>query len=262
MNIPICVVDAFATERFRGNPAAVCLLSEPAAADWMQRVAAELNLSETAFVVPRPDGWGLRWFTPTTEVALCGHATLASAHALWEYGRLAASAPARFHTEQSGTLVCRREGQAIMMDFPARPAELIPIDPPVSRALGAEVVWLGRSAYDLLCELPDEEAVRNLKPDLAALSAIPARGIIVTARGRERFDFILRFFAPAAGVPEDPVTGSAHCTLAPYWAARLGKNRLLGWQASERGGEVTVEVAGERVWLGGTAVTVWRGELV
>jgi len=262
MNIPICAVDAFATERFRGNPAAVCVLPEPAAADWMQRVAAEMNLSETAFVVPRPNGWGLRWFTPTTEVALCGHATLASAHVLWESGRLAASAPARFLTEQSGMLVCRREGQAIVMDFPARPAELISIDPSVSRALGAEVVWLGRSTYDLLCELPNEEVVRSLKPDLAALSANPVRGIIVTARGRERFDFISRFFAPAAGVPEDPVTGSAHCTLAPYWAARLGRNRLRGWQASERGGEVTVEMAGERVWLGGTAVTVWRGELV
>lgn len=262
MNVPVCVVDAFATERFRGNPAAVCLLPEPASADWMQRVAAELNLSETAFVVPRPDGWGLRWFTPTTEVALCGHATLASAHVLWESGRLAPSAAARFHTEHSGALVCQREGQVIMMDFPARPADSIPIDPSVSRALGAEAVWLGRSAYDLLCELPDETAVRKLKPDMAALSAIPVRGIIVTARARERFDFVSRFFAPGVGVPEDPVTGSAHCTLAPYWALRLGKTRLRGWQASARGGEVTTVMAGERVLLGGTAVTVWRGELI
>lgn len=262
MNLPICVVDAFATERFRGNPAAVCLLPGPAEPSWMQQVAAELNLSETAFVVPRPAGWGLRWFTPTAEVALCGHATLASAHVLWESGRLSLESPARFHTEQSGVLVCERREGGIMMDFPALPAEPVASDPVLISALGAAPVWQGRSAYDLLCELPDEAAVRNLRPNLAALATLPVRGVIVTARAGTPFDFVSRFFAPAVGVAEDPVTGSSHCTLAPYWAGRLGTGKLRGWQASARGGEVVMELAGQRVWLGGSAVTVWQGQLL
>ncbi len=261
MNIPICVVDAFATERFRGNPAAVCLLDTPADEQWMQQVAAELNLSETAFVVPRPDGWGLRWFTPTTEVALCGHATLASAHILWEAGKAAPAEPVRFHTEQSGELVCERREEGILMDFPARPAEPVIPENNLAQALGAEPIWVGRSAYDLLCELRSEAEVRSLHPDLAALAAMPARGVIVTARGVAGFDFVSRFFAPAAGVPEDPVTGSAHCTLAPYWSVKLRRDALRAWQASARGGEVRLKMAGDRVWLGGSAVTVWRGHL-
>jgi predicted PhzF superfamily epimerase YddE/YHI9 len=262
MNIPVCVVDAFASERFRGNPAAVCLLAAPAEPRWMQCVAAEMNLSETAFVVPLSNGWGLRWFTPTTEVALCGHATLAAAHALWELGRLDPETPACFRTEQSGSLTCRRGGNGIMMDFPTQPALPIDADPRLTAALGAQPVWLGRSSCDLLCELTDEMAVRNLCPDLAALGTFPARGVIVTARASESFDILSRFFAPAAGVPEDPVTGSAHCTLAPYWAEKLGRQELRGWQASRRGGGVRMTLAGDRVLLEGTAVTVWRGELV
>ena len=228
----------------------------------MQQVAAELNLSETAFVVPRRDGWGLRWFTPTAEVALCGHATLASAHVLWESGRLALELPARFHTEQSGVLVCERREGGIMMDFPALPAEPVAADPALHSALGTAPVWQGRSAYDVLCELPDETAVRNLRPNLTTLATLPVRGVIVTARAAKPFDFVSRFFAPAVGVPEDPVTGSAHCTLAPFWAVRLGAGTLRGWQASARGGEVLMEMAGPRVWLGGSAVTVWQGLLL
>ena len=228
----------------------------------MQRVAAEMNLSETAFLSPRLDGWGLRWFTPAVEVALCGHATLASAHTLWESGRLAADQPARFHTEQSGVLTCVRRSTGIAMDFPARIAEAAPIPAGLAEALGSAPVWVGRSAYDYLCELPDEATVRGLKPDLGALARLPVRGVIVTAKGGGGFDLVSRFFAPGAGVAEDPVTGSAHCTLAPYWAAKLGRCILRAWQASARGGEVRLELAGDRVWLEGNAVTVWRGELV
>lgn len=261
MSLPICVVDAFTTEKFRGNPAAVCLLSAAANEDWMQRVAAEMNLSETAFLVPQAKGWGLRWFTPKAEVALCGHATLASAHALWESGRLAADAPAVFHTRQSGVLTCvQREGR-IEMDFPARPAAATELPAGLVEALGAKPVWTGRGAYDYLCELADEAAVRVLRPDHAALAKLPVRGVIVTARGSGEHDFVSRFFAPGVGVAEDPVTGSAHCTLAPFWAQRLGKTSLRAWQASARGGEVRVRLEDDRVVLGGNAVTVWRGEL-
>jgi predicted PhzF superfamily epimerase YddE/YHI9 len=262
MNLPICVVDAFTTEKFRGNPAAVCLLPAPAEPAWMQRLAAELNLSETAFVVPRPDGWGLRWFTPTVEVALCGHATLASAHVLWEAGRLRADEPAHFHTEQSGLLACVRRANGIAMDFPGLPAQPAAVPAGLAEALGCVPVWVGRSAYDYLCELPDEAAVRSLQPDLAALARLPVRGIIVTAPGSAGFDLVSRFFAPGVGVAEDPVTGSAHCTLAPYWAAKLGRTTLRAWQASARGGEVRLTLNGDRVELAGHAVTVWRGEVL
>jgi PhzF family phenazine biosynthesis protein len=262
MSLPICVVDAFTTEKFRGNPAAVCLLSEAADEFWMQRVAAEMNLSETAFLLPQGDGWELRWFTPVAEVALCGHATLASAHALWESSRLAPEAPASFHTRQSGTLTCIRRHGRIEMDFPARPAAAAMLPEGLAEALGASPVWTGRSAYDYLCELADENAVRTLRPDHAALAKLPVRGVIVTARGSGQHDFVSRFFAPGVGVAEDPVTGSAHCTLAPFWAGRLGRTEMRGWQASARGGEVQVRLEGDRVVLGGQAVTVWRGELV
>ena len=262
MSLPICVVDAFAAEKFRGNPAAVCLLPAPADPVWMQQVAAEMNLSETAFVAPRADGWGLRWFTPTVEVALCGHATLASAHALWGSGRLAEGLPARFHTMESGELVCTRRDRWIEMDFPSCPATPADLPAGLDEALGTVPVHVGRSRYDYLCELPDEAAVRALRPDLAALARLPARGVIVTARGGGEHDFVSRFFAPSVGVPEDPVTGSAHCTLAPWWAAKLGRTEMRGWQASARGGEVRVRVAGDRVFLAGRAVTVWNGELL
>jgi len=261
MPTPICVVDAFTSERFRGNPAAVCVLDQPAAPDWMQRVAAELNLSETAFLVPRVDGWDLRWFTPRIEVALCGHATLASAHALWESGRAERDEVIRFHTQQSGVLTCLRRGDGIEMDFPTRPVTSVPLPAGLAAALGIEPVWTGRSEYDFLCELSDEGTVRALQPDPAALARLPVRGVIVTARGTGGFDCVSRFFAPGAGVTEDPVTGSAHCSLAPFWSERLGRTELRARQASERGGEVRMRLAGDRVFLGGQAVTVWSGEL-
>ncbi len=262
MSLPICVVDAFTTEKFRGNPAAVCLLSTGADESWMQQVAAEMNLSETAFLVPQGDGWELRWFTPKAEVALCGHATLASAHALWESGRLSPEARAIFHTLQSGMLTCVRRNGRIEMDFPTRAATAAALPAGLAEALGASPVWTGRSTYDYLCELADEDAVRTLQPDHAALANLPVRGVIVTARGSGEHDFVSRFFAPGVGVAEDPVTGSAHCTLAPFWAERLGKSSMRAWQASARGGEVHVRVEGDRVALGGQAVTVWRGELL
>jgi PhzF family phenazine biosynthesis protein len=263
--VPIFQVDAFADAAFRGNPAAVCLLDAPASAEWMQHVAAEMNLSETAFLVPRGSAtdYDLRWFTPTTEVDLCGHATLASAHVLWETGRLAPDASARFHT-RSGVLTATRDGDDLTLDFPATPPE--PADAPdgLAEALGAEPRRLARSRYDYLVEVADAATVRDLAPDFRALGGIDvARGIIVTSRGDDgETDFVSRFFAPAVGVDEDPVTGSAHCCLAPYWADRLGRTALAGYQASRRGGTVRVEVVGDRVRLGGRAVTVLRGELV
>ncbi len=258
----ICVVDAFTTERFRGNPAAVCVLPAAAPGEWMQEVAAELNLSETAFLVRRPDqGWDLRWFTPTMEVALCGHATLGAAHALWEEGSLAPDESARFHT-QSGWLTCTRNAEVISMDFPARPAVAEESPAGLAAAMGADFRWCGRSAYDWLVEVPHAAIVRGLQPDFAALGQLPVRGVIVTAGSDVAgYDFISRFFAPAAGVAEDPVTGSAHCTLGPFWGARLGLKRLRGWQASRRGGAVGVEWMGDRVVLSGSAVTAWRGHL-
>jgi PhzF family phenazine biosynthesis protein len=264
MGIPICVVDAFASAPFQGNPAAVCVLEEARESGWMQRVAAELNLSETAFLMRGDDGgWGLRWFTPGTEVELCGHATLAAAHVLWETGRLFPAEAARFDT-RSGRLTCRRgESGEVTMDFPARPAVATSMPEGLGAALGSDVRWCGRSVDDLLVELPHATTVRGLVPDLVALGLLPVRGVIVTAASDvSEYDFVSRFFGPALGVPEDPVTGSAHCTLGTYWAARLGRDRLRGWQASRRGGSVSVKVAGDRVELSGPAVTVWRGEWV
>lgn len=263
MGIPVCVVDAFAERPFQGNPAAVCFLQAAANPSWMQRFAGEMNLSETSFVVPRADGgWDLRWFTPTTEVQLCGHATLAAAHALWSEGRARRDLPVRFST-RSGWLTCHLEGTVIRMDFPARPAEVASIPTGLPEALGADIRWCGRSADDFLVELPHAASVRSMQPDLAAVALLPARGVIATAPSDDPgFDFISRFFAPGAGVPEDPVTGSAHCTLAGYWAQRLGKFRLRGWQASRRGGIVGAELAGDRVLLRGGAITTLRGEWI
>ncbi len=260
--LPLFQVDAFADRPFSGNPAAVCLLPEPRDEAWMQHVATEMNLSETAFLVPRPDGHDLRWFTPSVEVALCGHATLASAHVLWETERLPADRPARFHTK-SGVLTCLRQNGRIEMDFPATPPEPGPAPAGLDAALGANPRWVGRGPFDYLAELDSESALRALKPDIARIAALGGRGFIVTAWAETSgFDFISRFFAPAAGVAEDPVTGSAHCVLAPYWAAKLGKQSMTAYQASPRGGVVAVRLAGDRVWLGGSAVTVLRGELL
>jgi PhzF family phenazine biosynthesis protein len=263
--VRVTQVDAFTNRPFAGNPAAVCLLDRPANDRWMQLVAREMNLSETAFLHREDDGWRLRWFTPTMEVDLCGHATLASAHVLWEEGRLPATTAAGFYT-RSGVLTARRSGDWIEMDFPAEPPLPVPLPEPLRAALRVagerEVRAVGKNRMDYLVELRSTDDVRALRPDFALLRAVPARGVIVTARSdREEYDFVSRFFASAAGVDEDPVTGSAHCCLAPFWAERLGKSALTGYQASARGGVVRSRHAGKRVVLAGQAVTVLTGEL-
>jgi PhzF family phenazine biosynthesis protein len=258
---PIRQVDAFTDEPFGGNPAAVCVLPAEREAAWMQLVAREMNLAETAFLVRRADAYHLRWFTPAVEVDLCGHATLACAHVLWEDGHAAAGETLRFQT-RSGLLTAGRRDGLIWLDFPATPAVEGEVPPEIGRALGVPFRFAGRTPFDYLVEVDSEETVRRLTPDLALLGRLAVRGVIVTAAasGSGR-DFVSRFFAPAVGVPEDPVTGSAHCALAPFWSARLGRTELRGYQASARGGLVRVEVAGDRVRLGGNAVTVLRGEL-
>ena len=261
MGPPIFHVDAFADEPFAGNPAAVCLLDEPRGDTWLQHVAREMNLSETAFVIRQPGGFGLRWFTPTTEVELCGHATLASAHVLWEEGRLALSAVACFRT-RSGLLRARRREGWIELDFPSDPLEPAPAPPGLVRALGVDPLYVGRGRFDYLVEVASETIVRAVEPDLALLRTVPARGVMITSRAdSEDFDFVSRFFAPRVGIDEDPVTGSAHCALGPFWAERLGKRQLVAYQASARGGVVRVGVRGSRVSLGGQAITVARGTL-
>ncbi len=228
----------------------------------MQAVATEMNLSETAFVYREKEGLRLRWFTPTVEVDLCGHATLATAHILWEVGWLAPDEPARFHT-RSGLLTARRRGAEIELDFPALPEEPVDDLPGLSEALGVTVVYVGRSEYDYLVEVASEEVVRRMKPDFNRLKALSARGFIVTSPATsEGYDFVSRYFAPSVGIDEDPVTGSAHCCLGPFWGARLGKEEMVGYQASARGGVVRVRLAGERVRISGRAVTVMRGELI
>ena len=262
MGVPIVQVDAFANRPFGGNPAAVCILGEPRDDAWMQNVAREMNLAETAFLHPENDGYRLRWFTPASEVALCGHATLASAHVLWEDGHLPSSSQARFHT-QSGLLTADRRGEWIDLDFPATPPTQAPAPPGLAAALRVGPGWVGRSKFDYVVELDSEDAVRGLKPDLLALERVDARGVIVTSRATTSgYDFVSRFFAPRVGVPEDPVTGSAHCTLTPFWSERLGRTEMTAYQASPRGGVVRVKLVGDRVILGGQAVTVLRGELV
>jgi len=267
MSIPLYQVDAFTRAPFTGNPAAVCLLPEPRDADWMQRVAGEMSLSETAFLRPKPDGrYRLRWFTPTHEVDLCGHATLASAHVLWTEGVASPSGPVHFDTA-GGRLSARSEDGWIQMDFPADPVE--PTDPPpallegLHGATADDVGWNGR---DYLVRLRDSETVRTLQPDLPTLSTLEdARGVIITAPAEtEDVDFVSRFFAPRVGVPEDPVTGSAHCALGPYWAVRTGHSSLTGRQVSERGGTVRVHLDApdaERVTIAGQATTVVHGRL-
>jgi PhzF family phenazine biosynthesis protein len=262
MPLPLWQIDAFTDRPFAGNPAAVTFLDRPRDDAWHQAVAAEMNLAETAFLSHRPDGFGLRWFTPSVEVDLCGHATLASAHFLWESGRLAPSEVARFHS-RSGLLTAEREGEWIVLDFPATPATEATTPHDLVEALGATPVWVGRSIYDVVARYEDPAAVRAMQPDLLRLARVPARGIIVTAPGdAPGIDFVSRFFGPEVAVPEDPVTGSAHCALGPLWAERLGKTTMVGYQASARGGFVRVDVRGARVRLGGQAVTVVKGELL
>jgi PhzF family phenazine biosynthesis protein len=263
MTIPLFQVDAFTDQPFHGNPAAVCLLEAGRDEAWMQSVAAEMNLAETAFVSPRGDDFDLRWFTPTCEVDLCGHATLASAHALWETRRLRAGTTARFHTK-SGLLTAEQRNGLIELDFPATPADTAPaFATSLAAAVGAPVEWAGRSRFDLVARLASAEAVRRVAPDYGLVGALPCRGVIVTAPGDDGVhDFVSRFFGPQSGVDEDPVTGSAHCALAPYWAGILGRDALVGFQASPRGGTVRVHLVGDRVRLSGHAVTVLRGELL
>ena len=261
MGIRIVQVDAFASRPFAGNPAAVCVLPNLADARWMQDVAREMNLAETAFLAPHDGDFDLRWFTPVAEVDLCGHATLASARVLWEDGHLPPGRQARFHTK-SGLLTADRRGEWIEMDFPAVPAQPLAPLPGMLEALGANPTYVGKNRFDFLLEVESEAAVRALKPNFTTLRTLPIRGVIVTARSaRPEFDFVSRFFAPGVGVDEDPVTGSAHCCLAPYWAAQLGKEKMAGYQASPRGGVVRVHLKGDRVILAGQAVTVLRGEL-
>jgi len=255
-------VDAFTTEPFKGNPAGVCLLDGPVEASWMAAMAGELNKPATAFLIQQGGRWHLRWFTPAMEITLCGHATLASAHILWEQG-IASGDRIEFETA-GGLLGAQRDGTRIALDFPAEP----PVDAAPDRAAveevlaGTRVVWVGRNRLDVFAVLEDESAVRNAAPDLTRLAAIETRGLAITARSSvPEYDFISRFFAPRLGLTEDLVTGSAHCALGPYWAAKLGRQELSAYQASRRGGELGVRVAGDRVHLSGRAITVMSGLL-
>lgn len=262
MQIPLYHVDAFTDTPFKGNPAAVCLLPGIKSENWMQHVAREMNLSETAFVLREGDYYRLRWFTPVTEVELCGHATLASAHVLWESGQISKDEVIRFRT-LSGFLPARFSKEWIELDFPG--AEVTPADltEPYLEALGVLPEDVYRSGEKYLIEVADEKDVRRIAPDFNALRKLKGRGIIVTSRSEiPGVDFVSRYFAPWVGINEDPVTGSAHCILGPYWGKKLGKNYLTGIQVSARGGTVKVRLSGERVYLSGRAVTIFRGALV
>ncbi|MEW6366263.1 MAG: PhzF family phenazine biosynthesis protein [Acidobacteriota bacterium] len=261
MALKLYQVDAFTDRVFGGNPAAVCILTEPRQDTWMQSLAQEMNLSETAFLLKEQDDYGLRWFTPAVEVDLCGHATLASAHVLWETGMLAPDELARFHT-RSGLLTAGRRGDWIEMDFPEEPPEAADAPLELVKALELPPRWIGRNRRDYFVEVDSEEVVRKMRPDFALLATIPVLGTIVTSRSESReYDFVSRFFAPRAGINEDPVTGSAHCALSPYWSRRLDRTELVGYQASARGGVVRVSHRSPRVILGGQAITVLTGEL-
>ncbi|MDA0205652.1 MAG: PhzF family phenazine biosynthesis protein [Acidobacteria bacterium] len=262
MGLEYTLIDAFTEKPFRGNPAVVFLLPEARPTEWMQTVASEMNQPETAFLVRSEDGYNLRWFTPAVEVDLAGHPTLASAHWLWTSGQLDLDTAARFHT-RSGLLIAERHDDWIRLDFPATPAIEQPAPDGLAQALGAEVRWSGKSPFDLLAEVASEGALRALEPNLSAISRYPVRGVIVTAKAADPpYDFVSRFFAPQSGINEDPVTGSAHCCLGPYWSQKLGKTRLLAYQASARGGVVRLDVQETRVCLEGQAVTVATGRLL
>jgi PhzF family phenazine biosynthesis protein len=255
-------VDAFTSEPFCGNPAGVCLLREPRDDHWMQNVAREMNLADTAFLQRRTDGFDLRWFTPSVEVDLCGHATLASAHVLTQIGELLPDELARFHT-RSGLLTAARRGEWIELDFPVTPAEPVEAPAGLIQSIGVPVRAVAKSRFDYLIEIEDERTLRTLEPDLGRLRTVSARGVIVTSRASTAgVDFVSRFFAPQSGIDEDPVTGSTHCCLAHFWSERLGKGEFLAHQVSRRGGVLRVRLNGDRVLLAGQAVTVLRGELV
>jgi predicted PhzF superfamily epimerase YddE/YHI9 len=256
------VVDAFTDRPFAGNPAAVVPLQEWRENQWLQNVAMEMNLSDTAFLVANGNGFDLRWFTPKAEVDLCGHATLASAVVLAEIGKLADGARVAFST-RSAVLTAERQGSLFWLDFPALTS--VPSQPPPGLLESLNVAkarYVGQSKFDILIEVESESAARSTAPDFNRLASVKCRGVVVTARSDNRqFDFVSRFFAPAVGLNEDPVTGSAHCLLAPYWSARLGKSKMVGYQASARGGTVQVELRGERVMLGGEGVVFARGNI-
>ena len=258
----ITVVDAFTHEAFAGNPAAVCVLTEPTTEAWMQSVAREMKHSETAFCSRLKDGtFELRWFTPEREVRLCGHATLAAAHVLWEEGWLEHRRTAHFST-LSGELTAAPLGRVIELDFPSHPPSEVEAPAGLVDALGVTPSWIGRDLDDYVVLLADEAAVIDCDPDFGALRAVETRGVIITAPAAgDQVDFVSRFFAPRFGVDEDPVTGSAHCCLTPFWASRLDKSVLTARQLSRRGGELEVEHAGDRVKLRGTCVTTLRGNL-
>jgi PhzF family phenazine biosynthesis protein len=261
MTVQLFQVDAFSDQPFGGNPAAVCLLSQPQAGEWMQAVAGEMNLSETAFVWPVENGYSLRWFTPQIEVDLCGHATIASAHAMWTENVVPQEQPISFQT-RSGTLTAKRSADLIELDFPATPPTECESTKTLQESLGVNPSFVGRTKFDSFVVVDSEEVVRSLKPDFRKLAEVASRGVIVTSRSSSSdFDFVSRFFAPAAGIDEDPVTGSAHCALAPYWSNLLGKTSMIAYQASTRGGIVRVNHQADRVILGGQAVTVLRGAL-
>ncbi len=263
MTIEVFHINAFARQPFEGNPACVCLLRQAATDAWMQSVAAEMNLSETAFVWQRGNRFNLRWFTPLAEVHLCGHATMAAAHALWSAEWLSVEQPAVFDTLSGQLLAFLVNGQ-IEMDFPVHQPH--PTSPPegLFAALGiADAEYVGTDGSDYLLQLKSETCVRRLAPDFRRLGRIPTRGIIVTARSdSSQPDVVSRFFCPALGIDEDPVTGSAHSVLAPFWSARIGRNTLTARQVSRRGGNLVMRIAGERVFISGHCVSVFRGEML
>jgi PhzF family phenazine biosynthesis protein len=256
------IVDAFTGRPFSGNPAAVVPLTSWREDSWLQNVAMEMNLSETAYFVPGSQGFELRWFTPKVEVDLCGHATLAAAKALAHMGQLADGSSVAFST-RSGVLRAFRSGDQFALDFPLTAQEEAAPPSGLIESLNIRPLHVGKSRFDYLVEVAYESVVRGLSPDFKKLIAVSCRGVIVTAHSENpRFDFVSRFFAPSAGIDEDPVTGSAHCCLADFWARRLGKSAMVGYQASARGGVVHVEIRGNRVMLGGEAVIVAQGELL
>ena len=259
--LKIFQIDSFTNQPFRGNPAAVCLSDHFPPDQWMQSMAAEMNLSETAFVCPADPGYQLRWFTPTIEVDLCGHATLAAAHVLWETGTLTPTEIASFQT-LSGNLSAERAGDKIILDFPSEPATSQTAPAELLNSVNVAPLFVGKNRMDYLIEVGSIEDLTQLSVDYTQLKKVAARGLIVTAQSQTNdFDFWSRFFCPAVGVNEDPVTGSAHCCLAPYWATKLGRNELRGFQASERGGTIDVQLKQDRVRLGGVATTIFSGEL-
>jgi PhzF family phenazine biosynthesis protein len=262
MAVPIYIVDAFTETPFGGNQAGVCILEKQDEEKWMQSVAQEMGFAETAFLDPSGDGYNLRWFTPTIEVDLCGHATLASAHILWQTGRLKEGKTAKFQTK-SGELIAYKKGDTIRMDFPAEPAEEMDAPPTLRLAISKPPVWVGHNRMDMLVQLESAEDVRTLGPSINAIAMLGGRGVIVTAASdTPEYDFVYRFFAPAAGVPEDNATGSAQCALGPFWKERLNKGEMTSFQASPRGAILGVEVKGDRVDICGKAFTMLEGTLL